>query len=538
MDGTRVQVLQDIENWILDPKAKPIFWLVGMMGTGKSAIAQTVCLRVRAHSRIVLGGSFFCSRSAGSITQRDVRYVVPTLAQLLARQSSKFSEALVAELAQDPDILHKQVTAQVKQLIYKPLLALRDSNVPIVFVIDALDECGDQATGTGALKEAESHHIVSEMLEALVDFSRSPVQLPVKFLVTSRPETHIRDTPVSDLTFSAVLHLHTVNKAQVTADIRLYISTRLSSNQKLRARFTDDDAEMLALLCDGLFIIATTALQYTFGAGNDGAASRFRTLLNSAQDCLSSESATSLDRMYHLILVDAVKIGSTKTDELRETLQLLATLLASRMALSIAALADLLAVDKDDVRARLSRLHAVVHVPDDDDDPSLRTLHASFGDYLLGRAPSNIRISESFGNVELARGCLRIMAERLRFNVSHSRSSYEENPLARCNAITFTLDYACQQWIYHISCLPEVAALDEDIQSSFCPRLLFWLEVMSALGKVRRAAAMLVFAAATVRQLSLRPCLPVTHFHIGLLELSSTISSRCERIRCLVSRGY
>ena len=504
MDGTRVQVLQEIEDWILDPKAKPIFWLSGMMGTGKSAIAQTVCFRVRAHSRVVLGGSFFCSRSVGSISQRDVRYVVPTLAQLLARQSSEFSQALAEELARDPDILHKQVTVQVKQLLYAPLLALRDSNVPIVFVIDALDECSDQALGSEVLKEAGSHHIVSEMLEALVDFSRSSVQLPVKFLVTSRPETHIRDTPVSDLTFSTVLHLHTVNKEQVTTDIRLYISTRLSSNPKLRARFTDDDAEMLSLLCDGLFIIATTALQYTFGAGNDGAASRFRTLLNSTRDCLSSESATSLDRMYHLILVDAVKVGEIETDELRGTLQLLATLLASRMALSIAALADLLAVNKDEVRARLSRLHAVVHVPDDDDDPSLRTLHASFGDYLLGRAPSSIRISESLGHDVLARGCLRVIAERLHFNVSNSCSSYDENPSTRCNAITFTLEYACQQWIYHISGLPEVAAFDEDIQSIFFPRFLFWLEVMSILGKVRRAAAMLVFAAATVRQSRLR----------------------------------
>jgi len=32
----------------------------------------------------------------------------------------------------------------------------------------------------------------------------------------------------------------------------------------------------------------------------------------------------------------------------------------------------------------------------------------------------------------------------------------------------------------------------------FRPRLLFWLEVMSILGQIRRAAAILVFAAGTV----------------------------------------
>jgi len=43
MVGTRVQVLRDIQDWICDMKAPRIFWLTGMAGTGKSAIAWTIC---------------------------------------------------------------------------------------------------------------------------------------------------------------------------------------------------------------------------------------------------------------------------------------------------------------------------------------------------------------------------------------------------------------------------------------------------------------------------------------------------------------
>jgi len=497
MDGTRVQVLRDIESWVLNPKAQQIFWLAGKAGMGKTTISRTVCIAAHANTSIVLGGSFFCSRSTGVVGQRDVRSVVPTLAQLLARQSAEFSKVLAAKLKRDPDALYQQVAEQVKQLLYTPLLALKDSPVPILFVIDALDECGDQPTPNETANDAESHRIISEMLQALVDLSQSSVKLPVKFLVTSRPETHIRDTPISDVSFSSVLHLHTVNKMQVTADIHLYISARLTSNAKLRARFTDDDAQMLAHLSDGLFIVATTALKHVLDGGTDKAVSRFKTLLNSAGNGLSSGAAAPLDRMYSLILADATRGTQGDVDEQQSTLQLLAALLVARMTLSITALADLLELDRGDVRARLSPLHAVVHVPDDDDEPGLRTLHASFGDYLMGRAPSNIRITGSLGQELLARVCLRVMTQRLYFNVSQNHSSYQPNPDTRPDTITLSLEYACLQWIRHVAATPVPSKFDEEISDIFRSRLLFWLEVVSILGQVWHAAAILFFAAST-----------------------------------------
>jgi len=526
-EGTRVQILRDIKAWIKDLKGPQIFWLAGMAGNGKSAIAWTVCVLANDDPDIVLGGSFFCSRSTGLSAQRDVRCVVPTLAQIMARQSAEFAEALSLELAREPEVLHQQVEVQVDKLLYKPLLALKDSPVPILFVIDALDECGGQLNSNGTLNDAEIHRIVSNMLEALVKFSSSSVKLPVKFLVTSRPETHIRDTHVSDVAFSKVLRLHTVDKQQVTADIRHYISSRLLATPVLRAVFTDKDVDALVRLSDGLFIVAATALEHALGAGIEFAEARFKSLLDASRNRLSIGATAPLDRMYAVIIEDAAKVGDIEIDKLKALRRILAALLSTRMALSVAALAELLDLSVGQLRVSLTRLHAVIHIPDDNDDAGLRPLHASFGDYLFGRASKRIRISESLGSMAMADGCLQVLEKQLHFNVSQSQSSFESNSGNRPTEITLALEYACLQWIYHVSGLLESSRteaslsnpirlrlqswvghmqhqsmLDERINEVIRPRLLFWLEVMSILGQVQRAAAMLMFAAATVRRFS------------------------------------
>jgi len=497
MEGTRVKILHDIMNWIRDPKAQKIFWLTGWAGTGKSAIAWTVCSLASRDNTIVLGGSFFCSRSASSASQRDVRCVIPTLARLLARQSVAFSEALAKELDRDPDILHKQITVQIETLLSRPLAALTNSTKPVLFVIDALDECGGRSSNNGTLDDAETDRIVSEMLDALVSLSSAQPDLPVRFLITSRPESHIRDTEISDIELSKVLRLNTGDNEQVTADIRLYVASRLL-NHKLRGRFKDKDVETLTKLCDGLFIIATTALQYTLGSGFDRAATRFRTLLNASRDGLSTGAIGPLDGMYSLILKEAAEDDEFGADQLPEMSRLLAALLSARMILSVTAIAELLGLPADDVRAILSRLHAVVHVPNNDDEPGLRTLHASFGDYLFNRAPDYIRISESLGHDTPARACLRVMDERLYFNISQSNSSYDPNPATKPETITLAVEYACTQWVYHLTSLPDSSELESMVEKVFRQHFMFWLEVMSVLGQVQRAAAMLIFAAATV----------------------------------------
>ena len=525
MDGTRVNLLHDIMNWINDPEAQKIFWLTGWAGTGKSAIAWTICSRASDSPGLVLGGSFFCSRSASSVAQRDVRCVIPTLAQIMARQSDAFSRTLADELTRDPDVLQKQISVQIEKLLSKPLQTLKDSPMTIVFVIDALDECGGQSTD-GVLDDAGTHRIISEILEALVAFSNSDAnKIRVKFLVTSRPETHIRDTPVSNVELTKVLRLQTVDKEQVTADIRLYIATKLLGTPQLRTWYSDSKADVLAEQCDGLFIVATTAVKYAFELGHDAAVGRFQMLLDTPRDDLSTNILAPLDRIYAMVLEDAARVQEAGSDGLAAMRQLLAALLSARMILSVAALADLLRLAVHDARVILSRLHAVVHVPDDNSEPGLRTLHATFGDFISRRAPDHIRIMNSASHDVPARSCLQVMTERLHFNVSHSSSSYEPNASSKPASLTLSLEYACTQWIYHVASQPDPSVLEGAINEVFRRKFLFWLEVMSILGQVQRAAAMLYFAAVTVSQRIAQRLRVSSHRHPGTVPGAFTVFS-------------
>ena len=80
MEGTREQILADLEEWAVDNAAN-VFWLNGMAGTGKTSIAHSLCERLDEHK--ILGASFFCSRSA-SPEVRDAKFINPTIASTLS----------------------------------------------------------------------------------------------------------------------------------------------------------------------------------------------------------------------------------------------------------------------------------------------------------------------------------------------------------------------------------------------------------------------------------------------------------------------
>ena len=464
-------------SWVKeDPKS--IFWLAGMAGTGKTSISVTLCRMLERDPDVLLGGTFFCSRTSGVVAQTDVRNILPTLAGLLADQSPKFAAELAAELKPTSGApVRRPVSDQIGSLLQRPLAALASESRPIVFVIDALDECSNERE-------------LAELLAAIVTCKCAA---NVKFILTSRPETHILTSPVADRSQNDILQLHTIGVGEVTEDIRLYISNAFTNSPLAKSWYSDADVNNLATLSEGLFIFASTVIAYVLEAQSvKRRANRLLTALLAVKD--SKVAPRPLDAIYEFVLTRASDTAKVEPKELEETLRVLACILATRTPLSVTALADLLEMEADDLRDSLRQLQAVVHVPEEGDQSGLKTLHASFGDYLFARR----RIQPLFGDETLARGCLRIMRERLHFNVSNSQSSYEPNPATRPGSITLSLEYACMQWIYHVAGLKEPSMLDHEIDEAFCPRFLFWLEVISVLDRVWRAAAMLLLAASTV----------------------------------------
>jgi len=491
MPGTREGILNKLVAWVLnEPTA--IFWLAGMAGTGKTSIAVTLSRMLEKEPAVMMGGGFFCSRSAGSIARTDVRRILPTLAGLLAGHSLEFARALAVELEEDLRIGHKPVTEQMGPLLRKPLAALSETTLPLIFLIDALDECHDQLE-------------LAQLIKDIAEF-RSDAKVQVKFILTSRPEMHIRGTPIADSRFSSILSLHTISEAEVNSDIRLYIERNLEDCSPDASWYTTHDVDALLKLASGLFIFASTVMKHILARG--GVRGRVERLKKATAAVGVGTAATAtLGKIYEMIIVEALQSGQLDTDELQQVKRVLACILTARTSLSIQALAELMVMEPADLRDSLERLHSVVYLPTEDAEPGLRTLHASFGDFLCdaGRAPQNMHIDAALGHNELAQGSLTRMAQSdLCFNISRSGSSYQRisQPL-QVDWIPLSLIYACIHWAHHIDASSDIPVLELSIGKYFCPKLLFWLEAMIVLDKVDCSASLLRIASLAVRVLVL-----------------------------------
>jgi len=260
----------------------------------------------------------------------------------------------------------------------------------------------------------------------------------------------------------------------------------------------DNEVETLVALSGGLFIFASTVLKYIFNRGDESG--RCKRLQKATSAVVHSTIATKpLDQIYELVITEASQSDQVDADELEEMKQVLACVLTARASLSVQALADLIGSSSNTVRGSLERLHSLVHLPDDDVEPGVRTLHASFGDYMLGRAASHIRLDPSLGHDLLAGGCLRRMGwSDLRFNISRSRSSSEPNGEFQSDSISLSLIYACLHWSHHIDAASMRSAFDEMVGGTFRRKFLFWLEVLSITGKVGIASGLLRVASSAV----------------------------------------
>ncbi|KIM25148.1 hypothetical protein M408DRAFT_46930, partial [Serendipita vermifera MAFF 305830] len=134
---TRVQLLKDIRTWADDPDTdKQIFWIADQAGTGKSTVAKQIVTEWEGASKPVV--PFFFSIAAADTTSNDkfCSTVAVKLAELAGLES--FKAALAEVLNQKLTVETSSFEDQFEQLVFGPL---QGTNKPVLFVIDALDEC-------------------------------------------------------------------------------------------------------------------------------------------------------------------------------------------------------------------------------------------------------------------------------------------------------------------------------------------------------------------------------------------------------------
>ncbi|KAF2186021.1 hypothetical protein K469DRAFT_750009 [Zopfia rhizophila CBS 207.26] len=137
--NTRVELRRQIAEWAEDRNGKPIFWLKGMAGTGKSTIARSVAQLFADQHR--LGASFFFKKGEGE-RGNATRFFTTMATDLMARVPGLISgirKALDAGSA----ISERVLKDQFEKLILHPLSEIQQVHSQVVvciIVIDALDE--------------------------------------------------------------------------------------------------------------------------------------------------------------------------------------------------------------------------------------------------------------------------------------------------------------------------------------------------------------------------------------------------------------
>jgi hypothetical protein len=476
MEGTRVSLLHDLQQWSTDPAAHRIFWLDGMAGTGKSAIARSFCRFL--DENCLLGGSFFCLR--GNESRANVKGILPTLSWFLARQDLDYQNSLLDVLRDAPDVAEYSIERQVEFLLQKPLLN-QQKTLPFVLVIDALDECANAPE-------------VERLLKKLLSVG---VELPMKFFLTSRPERHIIPQFKSDL--HRILRLHDIHHDLVEQDIFLYLNNRLadirSSNGRMSSMFpahwpATKDVKTLTRLSGKLFVYAFTAVQYI---EDENPVERLRALTGLiVNDNDNQPFHKPLDEMYSLVLSTALDPDKRRKEEIRITRRVLGAIFALREPLHLSDLAMLLGVASHVIRVNIDRIHALISVPPHDQDGVVSTFHASLVDFLTTeRASQKMRIKLAVAHEDLANRCLEIMNLNLRFNIANCKTSYLRNTEQTLATIPPSLKYACVHWAYHVVAVDNPVPLMRHVENVLLEKFLFWLEVLSAIGMVSSASSSL-----------------------------------------------
>ncbi|KAH7308256.1 hypothetical protein B0J17DRAFT_61636 [Rhizoctonia solani] len=319
--GTRKPQIELLLEWSRKPEAGRTCWMNGMAGTGKTTIAYTVCNKL--DETFELGASFFCSRVIPEC--RQVKHIIPSIAYQLARFSLPFLCALVKILESNPDAHTRVPKVQYQKLIVEPLLEVQGSlPTDFIVVIDALDEC-------------ESEYSLGEILDLIL----SPESiLPIRFLVSSRPEVEIYRRMMGrvDEQGTARPVLHDLDSDSVKSDIETYMRSEM-------AHIPLTDAQWLGLIerCGLLFIYASTTCRYIEQGHNmetvDEAVS---TILGSTPTEHESGEETTIDELYFTILMAAFNKSGMSQENRTRMKNVLETVICAQEPLTLDALAGLL----------------------------------------------------------------------------------------------------------------------------------------------------------------------------------------------------
>jgi hypothetical protein len=476
---TRDGLLEDIWTWITAPSATgtaEIYWLTGVAGAGKTAIAHSVAQH--CSERGLLVSSFFFDRKTSGLN--DPQALFSTIAYDLCKANSEFAKQVALAIELDRSLASCKISRQFKELVLRPSHSNLVGRI-FVIVVDALDEgCS------------------SDLLDIL---SNGIPQLPptIRIFLTSRPEGNI----ISALSHKAHIKsvvLHTDEQAN-KHDLSLYIQYRF----KLIAiqKQLGDDWPGQRLLADftrragGLFLWVATFCDYLSVLLNP---TRQLETLASGQSVSGISVEERIDRTYIMILsncnwqdVDFVQgyslvMGAIMVVKTPLSMSAIQVLHGSSLPLPVSTILG-------PVRSLLTASAFVDHA-----QPAT-ILHQSLHEFITVRAHASPESQPFYLNEEehsqrLALLCLEVLNIQLKEGIpgtgylSNSTQTQESGiPQISEGEITEELWYACRFWIDHLlEVKTPLMGLVASLQTFLLEKGVLWMEVLASKGRFRGLA--------------------------------------------------
>jgi len=471
MDGTRQSLLNQVMDWVANKSGQEdalrhnTYWFYGSPGIGKTSLAHSICANLHELNR--LAGAFFCRRD-DPILGEPIN-ILPTFIHKLAAIFPPFRTIVAKHLRKDPNLTPESMNGALFLNFIRSLP--RHPEHTLVFVIDALDECGNTRSRPGILK-------------VLTD---AAAQAPwLKIIITSRTEVDIQHF-FDALTQSSYLPYNLATDQDASADLRTFARSQFDlvvSDWHLPTPWPkESDFNRALSRANGLFIFIKTLVL---------ALEQCEDPQESLKAALQDSAGTGLESLYALYssILKAQIVHNNA--EFQRMIGVLLTTSPYR-ALCDETIAELAGVKPYLVKRWVDALSSLLY-RDEAANRGIRARHLSIYDFFVG-GRSDYHVDVRDAHVQLGITCLNTMITQLRFNICKLEDSQLANtavknlPSRVKQNISDPLQYSSLHWSNHL-CFPPDNGDQRVLVLGSLKRFfeglypLFWVEVLSIMGMV------------------------------------------------------
>ncbi|KAG6885235.1 hypothetical protein C0993_004528 [Termitomyces sp. T159_Od127] len=404
-DDTRQEVLAEIRAWVdeISYGSKNFLWLTGDPGCGKSAVTASVARECK--DRKILRAQFFINRNNDETTNPNLYF--PTLARQLAEYSDTVERQIFDTLRERSSLLDRISHEQVTKFFLDVLgaAAIVDSKVPVVVVIDGLDE-------TRRDKLEETAMIFSTLFYTLPSYPN------IKIFISSRTEHEIQNAFSRALRSKRIKNIYLdTNSASSIHDVETYLRKKFH-RVAVKAQYNpkewpgEERLRSLAHHASGHFIWAVTVTKFLEEQLDEWGLERLDTVMGNLG---ITEGRQDIKGLYGAILRLTYQRKNTDPWAFETFRRVVGAVVTSFEPLSLNQLEVLLDLRQRPHSPPVDLLHFVrrlrtvlVAGTGDITGETMLRLHKSFFEYITSDdCDVCFRVSLEASNTELALQCLR-----------------------------------------------------------------------------------------------------------------------------------